>query len=232
MARRGGRAAPGPARGRRAVVACVEGEHHAVGARMLADFLQMDGWAVDFLGADLPARDLVDFVARRPPDLVALSVTLPALAGALATAVSALRRLAPSPRILAGGAGLGPRADAAALGVDAVAADALAGVRAARRLAGAPPSPAAGEGYFERLGRRVQELRAARGLTQQQLARAADLDRTYVSGVERGKQNPTLGALLRLAQALDVPLERLVLDGEGEPAPVAAPAGPARTTRP
>jgi transcriptional regulator with XRE-family HTH domain len=61
------------------------------------------------------------------------------------------------------------------------------------------------EEYFERLGHRVQELRSARGWTQQQLDEAG-LDRTYISGLEHGKQNPTIGALLRLATALG-PLE-------------------------
>ena len=63
------------------------------------------------------------------------------------------------------------------------------------------------------MGRRIQELRTARGWTQQQLAEAARLDRTYISGLERGKQNPTLGALLRLARSLDTPVEQLVLLG-------------------
>jgi transcriptional regulator with XRE-family HTH domain len=57
----------------------------------------------------------------------------------------------------------------------------------------------------------VQEIRSGKGWTQQQLAESAGLDRTYISGLEHGKQNPTLGALLRLARALDVPLERLIL---------------------
>src|SRR5688500_3708756 len=38
--------------GRHAVVAAVEDEHHDIGARVVADFLAMDGWAVDFLGAN------------------------------------------------------------------------------------------------------------------------------------------------------------------------------------
>jgi methanogenic corrinoid protein MtbC1/DNA-binding XRE family transcriptional regulator len=202
--------APPPAGGLRAVVACVEGEPHAVGARMLADFLTMDGWAVDYLGAEVPTKDLADFAARRRPDLVALSVTQAERLPALAAAVAALRRLTPPPRIIAGGAGLGRTARAAGLGVDALALDALSGLQQARRAV-APAPASVSQDPFERLGRRVQELRTARGWTQQQLAEAARLDRTYISGLERGRQNPTLGALLRLAHSLDAPLERLVL---------------------
>jgi transcriptional regulator with XRE-family HTH domain len=100
--------------------------------------------------------------------------------------------------------------------VDAVAADALSGMHEARRLMGAV-SPAPGEDYFARLGGRVQELRSGKGWTQQQLAESAGLDRTYISGLEHGKQNPTLGALLRLAHALEVPLDRLVILDGGPP---------------
>jgi DNA-binding XRE family transcriptional regulator len=104
--------------------------------------------------------------------------------------------------------------------MDAVALDARVGVQEARRFAvAAPESPGGVEDYFERLGRRVQELRSARGWTQQRLADEAGLDRTYISGLEHGKQNPTIGALLRLATALGAPLDRLVALGSAAPTP-------------
>lgn len=196
--------------GARVVVTTVAGDTHMVGARMLADFLLMDGWTVDYLGANTPTRDLVDFVRQRGAELVALSVTQAEFLPAASEAAIALRRLLPPPKVLVGGAALRgrPRA-AAALAADAVAADALTGMHEARKLvrqtAAAPPD------YFERLGRRIQELRTARAWTQQQLAEAAGLDRTYISGLENGKQNPTVSALLRLATALEVPLERLLI---------------------
>ncbi|HSF04675.1 MAG TPA: cobalamin-dependent protein [Methylomirabilota bacterium] len=224
------RIAPKPVPGRHAVVACVEGEGHAIGARMLADFLLIDGWAVDYLGANTPTADLVELVARRDPDLVALSVTQPEHLPAVAAAATALRRLSPPPRVIAGGAALQGRPRAAAtLAVDAVAADALSGMHEARRVvAGAPTSQATGKDYFQRLGQQVQKLRSSKGWTQQQLAAAAGLDRTYISGLERGKQNPTVGALLRLARALEVPLDRLVIlgaEGAGNP-PIVPPGSP------
>ena len=214
MERLRGRLLAPPAPAGQALVACVEGESHSIAARMLADFLLIDGWGVGYLGASTPTADLVDLAGRRRPDVVALSVTLPEHLPALGAAAQGLRHLSPPPRILAGGAALRGRPRAAAtIGVDAVAADALSGMHEARRLMGAAP-PAMGEDYFARVGRRVQELRSGKGWTQQQLAEGAGLDRTYISGLEHGKQNPTLGALLRLARALEVPLDRLViLDG-------------------
>lgn len=200
------------ASGRHAVVACIEGEAHAVGARMLADFLRIDGWSVDYLGANTPTADLVDFVTRRRPALVALSVTQAEHVPTVRVATAALRRLVPPPRILAGGAAFGGRRHAALPGVDAVASDARAGAQHAQRLfASAARSAHPADDYYERLGRRIQELRTAKGWKQQELADEAGLDRTYISGLEHGKQNPSLGALFRLTRALDIPLERLVI---------------------
>jgi methanogenic corrinoid protein MtbC1/DNA-binding XRE family transcriptional regulator len=203
----------------RAVLACVQGEAHAIGLRMFGDFLTIDGWAIDYLGANVPADDLAELVARRRPVLVALSVTQRDRLPALTLAASAVRKLGATAPVLAGGAALRGRAGAAAtLGVAAVALDAREGVQEARRLAvAARESRGAVEDYFERLGQRVQALRSARGWTQQELADAAGLDRTYISGLEHGKQNPTVGALLRLATALETPLDRLVVSTEAPP---------------
>ena len=54
------------------------------------------------------------------------------------------------------------------------------------------------------LGLRIKELRAARGMTQEQLADHAGFFRTYMSRVETGSANPTFDALLILATALRV----------------------------
>lgn len=62
------------------------------------------------------------------------------------------------------------------------------------------------------LGHRVKELREGLGLSQQQLAEQADLDITYISGIERGKRNPGLNSLNQLARALKVPLPALLSD--------------------
>lgn len=55
-----------------------------------------------------------------------------------------------------------------------------------------------------RLGETVRELRLERGLTQEQLADAAQIHVTYLSGIETGKKNPTIGLLNAVAGALDV----------------------------
>jgi transcriptional regulator with XRE-family HTH domain len=57
---------------------------------------------------------------------------------------------------------------------------------------------------LRRLGLRVKVLRTHRQLSQEELAQAAGLDRTYVSRVERGAHNVTVLTLIRVAEALDV----------------------------
>jgi len=53
------------------------------------------------------------------------------------------------------------------------------------------------------VARNLRRLRVAQGLSQESLAVDATVDRTYVSRLERGLENPTVGVLERLAVALD-----------------------------
>lgn len=61
-------------------------------------------------------------------------------------------------------------------------------------------------------GARVRELRHERGLTQSDVAERAGVSVKYVSQIERGSRNPTVGVLIQLSRALDVTPERLVAD--------------------
>jgi transcriptional regulator with XRE-family HTH domain len=60
-----------------------------------------------------------------------------------------------------------------------------------------------------RLARNVRQLREARGVTQQQMARLAEIPRATWGHMESGAANPTLAVLDRVASALQVPLEEL-----------------------
>lgn len=59
-------------------------------------------------------------------------------------------------------------------------------------------------------GARVQKLRKAVGLSQEKLAEHTDVHRTYISGIERGRQNISLITMKKLAKALSVEMEKLV----------------------
>jgi transcriptional regulator with XRE-family HTH domain len=61
-------------------------------------------------------------------------------------------------------------------------------------------------------GRRLRELRKARGLTQEALAEAADLSGNYISDLELGLKVPSLTILVRLSDALDIGTPDLLAD--------------------
>lgn len=58
-------------------------------------------------------------------------------------------------------------------------------------------------------GQRVRELRAKKGLSQEALALACELDRTYIGGVERGERNVSLLNIRKIADALGVSVREL-----------------------
>jgi len=60
------------------------------------------------------------------------------------------------------------------------------------------------------VGRNVRQLRMAKGMTQERLAFASDLDLTYIGGIERGRRNPSLLVMARIAEALDASIADLI----------------------
>lgn len=62
---------------RRALIACVAGNWHSLGPRMLADGLRGLGWDTLFLGANTPARSILNLIPSVKPDLVVLSCAMP-----------------------------------------------------------------------------------------------------------------------------------------------------------
>mgnify|MGYP002376702348 FL=1 len=60
-----------------------------------------------------------------------------------------------------------------------------------------------------RFGQRVRQLRTELGLSQEAFADKCGLDRTYISGIERGVRNPTLEVIAVIADGLGKSLEAL-----------------------
>lgn len=60
----------------RAVVSTTTNEYHEIGATMVANSLELDGWEVEYLGSNMPKEDLLDFVFAYQPDILALSVAM------------------------------------------------------------------------------------------------------------------------------------------------------------
>jgi transcriptional regulator with XRE-family HTH domain len=66
------------------------------------------------------------------------------------------------------------------------------------------------------VGKRIKIVRQRSGLTQDQLAERVGLSPKYISGIERGVENPTMDILLRVAKMLGVEPYDLFLFGESE----------------
>ena len=66
------------------------------------------------------------------------------------------------------------------------------------------------EGLGERIGRNAKQLREARGLTQEQMAKIAGVPRATWTNLESGTANPTVAVLHRCAAALQIPIEELL----------------------
>jgi transcriptional regulator with XRE-family HTH domain len=62
------------------------------------------------------------------------------------------------------------------------------------------------------VGKNIRKVRQQRRITQEKLAFEAEIDLTYVGGIERGKRNPSLLVLCRIAEALSVHPTKLLSD--------------------
>lgn len=64
------------------------------------------------------------------------------------------------------------------------------------------------------LGQAIRRARLEREMSQEELAHRSEIDRSYMSSIERGGQNPGIVSVLRIAHALEMTLTQLVADAE------------------
>ncbi|ROR90814.1 methanogenic corrinoid protein MtbC1 [Nocardioides aurantiacus] len=129
----------------RLVASAVGSEGHDLGLRMLCELLQNEGWETEFLGAGVPGPDLVAFVATVRPQVVALSVTLPASLAPARETIALLRADAAcrGVRVVLGGRAVDAKPDLArTLGADGWAAGPAEAIALCRDWAvpAAPPT--------------------------------------------------------------------------------------------
>jgi len=62
----------------------------------------------------------------------------------------------------------------------------------------------------EQLGKNMKRIRAKKGMSQGDIARALKVDRGYISNIENGKKNPTIATIQKLANALGVSADELL----------------------
>ena len=56
----------------------------------------------------------------------------------------------------------------------------------------------------EKIWARIKQIREIQGISKEKLALKADVDRTYLAGVEQGKRNPSIKSLEKIVNALDI----------------------------
>ncbi|SIM65555.1 cobalamin B12-binding domain-containing protein [Micromonospora cremea] len=155
---------PRPTRGR-VVVACMDGEWHALPPRLVAEVLRLRGWQVTFLGASVPAAHLVSYLHQHDAHAVALACALPVRLPHAHRMIEACRRS--DVPVVVGGRGFGAdgrwaRRLGAPWAADApAAAELIADERALRRVPPAQLSHLADDEYASLVRRRGELIDSA-----------------------------------------------------------------------
>jgi len=89
--------------GKKAVIACVANEYHQVGAKMVADIFEMNGWDGYFIGANTPNAELLRFIESKNPDLIGLSLSIYFNLPELQNTLSKIRQCFPFIPVMVGG---------------------------------------------------------------------------------------------------------------------------------
>ena len=137
LAREFGSEEPVPPNGRSIVLAGVEGNHHIIGLRIVADAFELGGWDVRYLGPNTPTPSLVQLVRDERPNLVGLSASMPQHLRTASEAIACLHaELGEScPAVLLGGLMINQFSpQVTVLGADATGSDARSAVETAAQL--------------------------------------------------------------------------------------------------
>ena len=200
--------------GLKAVLACVKGETHYIGAKMFADFLTWDGWKCDFLGQDTPPGTISDWVANVNPSIVGLSICIGDHFDNLVDTINQIRSNNQQNQIVVGGILSDDQKkrlnEMDVINIFSNPIEALDWIRP--KFLQRSQSLLVEE-YLLTVGKRIKQIRNAAGFNQQELADKSNLDRTYISAVENGRQNISLSVTLRIAQALNTSVEKITNQG-------------------
>ncbi|HEX2640329.1 MAG TPA: cobalamin-dependent protein [Pyrinomonadaceae bacterium] len=125
--------------GRTMVAACVAGDLHEIGVRMVADFFEMEGWDTFYLGANAPAPDILKMIEDRNADLMLISATMTFHIAAVRRLIDSIRsnRATGRIKIMVGGYPFNVEPELwRDVGADAFSANALDAIGVADQLVG------------------------------------------------------------------------------------------------
>lgn len=95
----------------KAVVTCIDKEFHEIGAKMVANIFELNGWKTFYLGASVPLRELTKFINGTDPQIIALSWSLYLNLARFLETIDTLTKLFPTKKILVGGQALAENSD-------------------------------------------------------------------------------------------------------------------------
>jgi len=128
------------------VTTCVSGDLHEVGARMVCDFFELDGWQTHYLGANVPTASVVQFLVEHQATVLAISATITPHVRAVEKLITAVRRTLECSgiKIIVGGYPFNVAPHLwSQIGADGSAVDAQGAVNLANLLTRSPDSPSA-----------------------------------------------------------------------------------------
>ena len=194
--------------GLRALVTSPSGENHWIGAKIFANLLFLEGWDVEYIGVDTPAEDLAIYLTEVEIDVVAFSVVLPGNIMSVEDAVSTIESLDNPPFVILGGPAF--KGFSGEIGKAAIVDNSATGLTVLQGAMGIGAGKLSLQDTLLGVGGKVLEIRRAKGMNQGELAVLAGVDRAYISLVENGKQNLTMAALFKLAEALGTSVNTLL----------------------
>lgn len=95
----------------KAVVTCIDKEFHEIGAKMVANIFELNGWKTFYLGASVPLRELTKFINNTDPQIIALSWSLYLNLARFLEMIDTLTKLFPTKKIFVGGQALAESSD-------------------------------------------------------------------------------------------------------------------------
>lgn len=123
--------------GKRFLAACIGGELHEIGIRMVADFFEIEGWDTHYLGANTPTGSILKSIDEYDIPIIGLSVAMPFHLSLLEKSIQQIRSSSSGKnvKIIVGGNALNARPSLwEKFGADGFAPDALSAVKLAYRL--------------------------------------------------------------------------------------------------
>ena len=197
--------------GLRAIVVAVDGDRHQVKARIMADFLYIDGWDVDFVANDHPHDLIIQLMNERQIALVLLCKAHSEDLNGLKNLITSIKERQSSIKVLVGGPGLRGNEGEWRAAADGTTTEIHEVSPISRDVCGLERSDLSLDNYLRSLGARISTERKSQRLSQQDLAEIAGLDRAYISSLENGRQNVTIGVVHKIANGLNISLNQLLI---------------------